>query len=120
MEQKKLLFIIRQCPYGHLLARESVDAILATAVYEQLLSVVFLDDGVFQLLNQQITPSTAAKNMAKLLSAFSLYDIHTVFACQSSLALRGLKETDLCLPVKPLNSNEIKQLMAQQHQLISF
>ena len=118
MNKKKLLFVIRHSPYGSLLARESLDAILAASVYEQALSVLFLDDGVFQLARQQTT--LEQKNISKLLSAFSLYGIDEVFICQSSLKQRGLNITTLCLGVKLLNSDEIRCLMRQQDQLISF
>ena len=120
MDKKKLLFIIRHSPYGNLLARESLDAVLATSVYEQALSVLFLDDGVFQLLTQQTTESNTQKNISKLLSAFPLYDINTVFVCQSSLRQRGLDTTALCLAAQPLNSDEIQTFMKQQDQLICF
>ena len=119
MERKKLLFIVRRGPYGNLLARESLDAILAASVYEQALSVLFLDDGVFQLVTPQTTASKQ-KNISKLLSAFPLYDINELFICQSSLKQRNLDTTALCLNVKPLNSDEVKHLMKQQDQLISF
>ena len=119
MNKKKILFIIRHSPYGNLLAREGLEAILATSVYEQQLSVLFLDDGVFQLATQQTT-TIEPKNFSKLLSVFSLYDINAVFVCQSSLHRRGLDKIDLCIAAKPLNTDEIQQLMKQQDQLISF
>ena len=119
MEKKKLLFIVRHGPYGSLLARESLDAILAASVYEQVLSVLFLDDGVFQLVPEQ-TITTEQKSISKLLSAFPLYDINELFICQSSLKQRNLDTTALCLNVKSLNSDEVKHLMQQQDQLISF
>ena len=119
MNKKKLLFVIRHSPYGNLLARESLDAVLATSVYEQVLSVLFLDDGVFQLAKQQMTV-LEQKNTANLLSAFPLYDINEVFVCQSSLKQRGLSINTLCLAVEPLSNDKIQHLMQQQDQLISF
>jgi tRNA 2-thiouridine synthesizing protein C len=120
VNKKKLLFIIRHCPYGNLLARESLDAVLATSAYEQTLSVLFLDDGVFQLLAQQITEPTVQKNISKLLSAFSVYEINAVSVCQSSLYQRGLDETDLCIAARLLDLNEVQMLIQKQDQLLSF
>ena len=119
MNKKRLLFVIRRSPYGNLLARESLDAILAASVYEQALSVLFLDDGVFQLTAQQMT-TPEQKNISKLLSAFPLYDINEVFVCQSSLKQRNLDTNSLCIAVKPLNNDEVNHLLRQQDQLISF
>lgn len=120
MNKKQLLFVIRHCPYGNLLAREGLDALLAASVYEQALSVLFLDDGVFQLLRQQITEPISQKNCAKLLSVFPLYEINAVFVCRSSLRQRRLTEDDICIPVKLLSTEEIRTLMRRQDQLLSF
>ena len=119
MNKKKLLFVIRHSPYGNLLARESVDAILAASVYEQALSVLFLDEGVFQLAGEKTT-TLEQKNISRLVSAFPLYDINNIFVCQSSLTQRGLDINSLCLAVEPLNSGEVIYLMRRQDQLISF
>ncbi len=119
MNKKKLLFVIRHSPYGNLLAREGLDAILAASVYEQALSVLFLDDGVFQLASAKKT-TLEQKSISRLLSAFPLYDINKIFVCQSSLEQRSLDINTLCLAVEPLDSDEVHYLMQQQDQLISF
>ncbi len=51
---KKLLFISRHAPYGSSLARDALDAVLASSAYDQQLSLLFMDDGVFQLLKNQV------------------------------------------------------------------
>lgn len=118
--KKKLLFVLRHAPYGQSLAKEALDAILATSAYEQDLSVIFIDDGVFQLLNTQQAEAIEEKSIARLLSAFPLYEINNLFVCADSLTARGLQKNRIQQDVTPLDPSQIKQLFAEQDHLLSF
>lgn len=117
---KKILFICRQPPYGSSLAREALDAVLASSAYGQELAVLFMDDGIFQLLDNQQAELIEQKSFSKMLPALPLYDVEQLYVCAHSLKERGLTSGQLCLPVNSLTRREIKQLMAQQHSLLSF
>ena len=73
---KKLLFVLRQAPYGSTLAKDALDAILATSAYEQDLSIAFIDDGVFQLINNHKTkiPRLDASKPNKRIFVFLIID----------------------------------------------
>lgn len=118
--RKKILFVLRQAPYGHSLAREAFDAILATSAYDQQLSVVFIDDGVFQLMTSQQAEVIEEKSIGKILSAFPLYDIQSLFVCYPSMQQRGIDANDIPSIIKPLNRTELKMLFSQQDHLLSF
>jgi len=118
--KKKLLFILRHAPYGSSLAKEGIDAILATSAYEQNLSVVFIDDGVFQLTNNQHTESIEQKNISRMLAAFPLYDITQLFVCASSLQARGIGHDDIQEGITSLDHNALQKLCKQQDHLLSF
>ena len=118
---KKILFISRHAPYGEFNAREALDATLAASVYEQDVSIVFMDEGVFQLLNGQQGEAIAQKNFNNMLSALPIYGVDNVFAHAESLAQRGLTKDDLILDaIKIITSHEVAELFAQQDQLLSF
>ncbi len=102
------------------MAKEGLDAILAASVYEQNLSVLFLDDGVFQLVADQQSAHIQQKSFSSILKAFSLYDIEQVYACASSLRKRGLNVNDLTINVIPLENEQLQQLMYQQETLLCF
>ena len=56
---KKFLYINRKAPYGTDYALESLEVVLIGAAFEQDVSLAFLDDGVFQLVDGQTQPASA-------------------------------------------------------------
>ena len=120
MDKKTILFTIRHAPYGSSLTKEAIDAILATSVYEQTLSILFMDDGVFALTQDQKSEKIAQKNIAKMLSVFPMYDISRLFVCRSSLITRGIDSRDIDESFTLVDDAELTQLFQQQDQLLSF
>jgi tRNA 2-thiouridine synthesizing protein C len=76
---KKILFISRHPPYSSSTAREALDALLAASAYDQDLSLLFMDDGVFQLLKEQDSSMLEQKNIAAILPVLSVYDIDNIY-----------------------------------------
>ena len=50
---KKFLYINRRAPHGTIYAHEALETVLIGAAFEQDVTLVFLDDGVFQLKKNQ-------------------------------------------------------------------
>jgi tRNA 2-thiouridine synthesizing protein C len=69
--------------------------VLITAAFDQDVSLVFMDDGVFQLKKGQQTKGIENKNFSKTYRALDGYDIEKLYVDQESLAARGLTEDDL-------------------------
>jgi tRNA 2-thiouridine synthesizing protein C len=119
--RKKLLFISRHAPYGTSLAKEALDAVLAASAYNQDISLLFMDDGVFQLLNNQETKSIHQKNFAMMLQALSYYDIEQVYVHQESLQARHLSPNELLFTgIRIMDNNTTAALFAEQDHLLSF
>jgi tRNA 2-thiouridine synthesizing protein C len=118
--KKKLLFTLRHAPYGNSLAKEALDAILATSAYEQDLSVIFMDDGVFQLMPQQQTDAIKQKNFINMLSAFPIYEIDALFVCEQSLHDRGITLASIPNNITVLDMQATVQLLKRQDHLLSF
>lgn len=119
--QKRILFISRHSPYGSSIAREALDAVLASAAYDQQISLLFMDDGVFQLLPQQDPSSIGQKSFAAMLSILPLYDVNNIFVHQQSLQSRGIEPGDIILEdAQIIDSCGVNQLLTQQDQLLSF
>lgn len=118
MQKKKILFVFRHSPYGNIIAKESIDSALAASVYDQDISILFFGDGVFQLAPEQ-QPKTQ-KNIEQILSAFSLYDIDQLFACDISLQERHLPLDKQSNNIQRISKEAIQELMASQDAILSF
>jgi len=118
---KKLLFISRHAPYGSSLAKDALDAVLASSAYDQQLSLLFMDDGVFQLLSNQSSTEIAQKSFSSILPVLPLYEINSIYVHYESLEKRQITINELVLDsVQIIDSAAICSLLAQQDQLLSF
>lgn len=118
---KKILLISRQAPYGKSTAKEAVDVALAASVYDQDIGILFIDDGVFQLLKNQQSQHVDQKNIASILPALALYGIEKIYVHQESLDARTIKIDELILDdLQLLNNKDVGNLLNQQDQLLSF
>ena len=118
---KKILLISRKSPYGTSTAREAIDIALAASVYDQDIGVLFMDDGVFQLLKNQQGQHIDQKNIASILPALTLYGVENIYVHQESLESRAIGSGDLILDeLQLLDNKAVKNLLNQQDQLLSF
>ena len=117
---KKFMFVNRKAPYGTIYALESLEVVLITATFDQDVSLVFMDDGVYELVKGQQTKGIGIKNFSPSYRALEGYDIEKLYVDQASLDQRGLTEADLLVPVEVLNDQQMSELMAQQDVVLSF
>lgn len=88
-QNKSILALCRQAPYGNVLAREGLEAVLACAAMDQVPEILFLNDGVFQLL-PQAAEAIREKSLYRNLQALPMFGVETVHLCRKSLEERGL------------------------------
>lgn len=117
---KKFMFVNRKAPYGTIYALESLEVVLITATFDQDVSLVFIDDGVYELAKAQQTKGIGIKNFSPSYRALEGYDIEKLYVDQDSLTQRGLSESDLLVPVEVLDAQQMGVLMAQQDVILSF
>lgn len=117
---KKVLVVNRKSPYGNLRSREAIDTLLVASAYGLQVSALYLDDGIFQLIQSQQADQISSKNIAKMISAFEMYDLKDVYVDASSMEKRSIQEQDFVLPVNILTTEQIKTLLHQQDQILSF
>lgn len=99
---KKTLLITRQSPYRSHLARGALDAALAAAVFEQDVTLLFMDDGVWQLTGEQQPEAAYTKSLEKTLRSLELYDLEKLYFEQSAVVARGLNSEDFCVHCVPV------------------
>ena len=92
---KKFMYMNRKAPYGTIYALESLEVVLIAAAFDQDVSLVFADDGVYQLMKGQVTDEIGMKNFSPTYSALGDYDIKKIYIEKESLEERGLSLDDL-------------------------
>lgn len=116
---KKFMFVNRRAPYGTIYALEGLEMVLITGAFDQDVTLVFLDDGVFQIVKGQDTKAVNMKNFSPTYRALEGYDIDKLYVEKESIEARGLTSDDFVVPVKVIAADELAGLMAEQHVIIS-
>ncbi len=117
---KKFMFVNRKAPYGTIYALESLEVVLIAATFDQDVSLVFMDDGVYELVKGQQTKGIGIKNFSPSYRALEGYDVEKLYVDRQSMEQRGLTEKDLLVPVEVLDTEQMADLMAQQDVVLSF
>ncbi len=134
MATKKFLYINRKPPHGTIYALDSLEVVLIGAAFEQDVSLAFIDDGVYQLMQNQDTSGIGSKNFAPTFRALGDYDVSKIYVEEESLAIRGLTRDDL-MPlvyededddwaekdsIRVVSSAELAEIIEQQDVLLNF
>lgn len=106
---KRVLYLIRQPP--SVAAKETIDLMLVSGVFEQAVSVLFLDDGVFQLvgLGERQSP----------LKALPTYGVEAIHVAAHSLSERGLDMADIALAVSTADRQAVRTLIAAHDVIVT-
>ncbi len=128
------MYLNRRSSFGTVYAIESLEVVLIAAAFEQDVSLAFMDDGVYQIVEGQETDGIGMKNFSKTFHALGDYDINKLYVSKESLEERGLSESDL-MPlvyededddweekpsVKVVTNDELKAIMSEQDVCLSF
>lgn len=92
---KKFLYLNRKAPYGTIYAWESLEVVLIGAAFDQEVSLMFMDDGVYQLVKGQDPSGIGMKNFSPTYRTLGDYEIKHVYVDGDSLTARGISQNDL-------------------------
>lgn len=131
---KNFLYINRRAPHGSNYAQEGLEVALIGAAFEQDVAMAYLDDGVFQLKNNQDTADIGTKNFSATYRALGDYDVQKVYVERESLEKRGMSEDDL-MPlvyededddweekplIKVVSEAELRDIINQSDVILNF
>ncbi|MGR9106985.1 MAG: sulfurtransferase complex subunit TusC [Gammaproteobacteria bacterium] len=116
---KRFLFVFSRPPHASLHVQEMLDMTLTAAAFDQSVSLLLIDDGVYALKSGQAADQIDCKEIVPLFESLGLYGVDAIYVEAESLAERGLAPEDLRLPVRLLGRTQIAQLMAQQDVLVN-
>ena len=92
---KKFMYLNRKAPYGTIYAWESLEVVLIGAAFDQEVSLMFMDDGVYQLTNAQDTSEIGMKNFSPTYRTLGDYEVKNIYVDRASMEARGLTQDDL-------------------------
>lgn len=118
--QQVFTYLSRSAPYGSNKSQLCLDAALATAVFEQKVNYVFLDDGVYQLLKEQDADAIKTKTIGRAFQALDLYGIKDIYVKEDSLLERNLKAEDLVIEVHLLDNKKLANLLENSDNIINL
>ncbi len=114
MTRRRILFLIAHPPRRGALALEVLDEVLVGAAFEQQISVLFVGDGVYQLLQTDTTPDNGVRGYR----ALPTYDIRDIYVEKTAIRRRGLALDALVLPTMALSRRGIQALIAAQDVVV--
>jgi tRNA 2-thiouridine synthesizing protein C len=117
---KKFIYVNRRAPHGTVYAQESLETVLIGAAFDQDVSMLFMDDGVYQIKKEQQPDGLDIKNFSKTFRALEGYDVEKVFVERESLVERGLTDDDLLIDVEVIDRSAVKPLIDEHDVVLSF
>ena len=113
-----------QPPYSSSAAIDAIEAALAATNIGLNVKYLFINDGVYQLLNNQNSELIAHKNTSKKLSALPLFDVEDIYVCAQSATQRNIdmltQDLVKALSVESLNAKQIFNLANNAKQILVF
>ena len=118
----KLAFLFRTAPYGNAISREGLDALLAATAFcdEEEISVFFIDDGVFNLLDGQNPELLLQKDFIRTFKLLDLYDIEQRFICANSLDQYNLQAEQLIISAEKIDRTSLINKLSQAEKVFTF
>ncbi len=114
MNVRRILFVIAHPPHRGSLALEVLDELLVGAAFDQKISVLFIGDGVFQLLDTPAAPQSESRGYR----ALPTYDVENVYVEQRAMQLHNLSVDSFVTPARVLSRRRIQTLVATQDVVI--
>jgi len=128
------MYLNRRAPYGTIYAWESLEVVLIGAAFDQEVSLMFVDDGVYQLVKGCDTSESDMKNFMPTYRTLGDYGVRHMYVDQASLEARGLTTDDLIEVawedweteeevdniVEAVDSAKVTELMAESDVVFSF
>jgi tRNA 2-thiouridine synthesizing protein C len=117
---KKVMFLMRKAPHGSIYSLAGLEAMLIMGAYEQDVSVVFVDDGVYAIKKDQETSEAGVREFSRTFRALQDHDVEKIYIDGQSMQSRGLSLDDLIIKPEVLEESAIAKLMEEQDVILPF
>lgn len=118
---ERVIVIFRKGPYGQINSLEGARVAQGLLVLDVDTDAVFIDDGVFNLIDKQNPEGIGHHSVLGALEALHRYDV-PIFAIDTSLEQRGIKPEDIDpkLEVKIISLEEFSDLLIEADATIAL
>lgn len=116
---KSMLIICQDSPWAGATAKETLDLALSGGAFDLPISLLFLEDGIFQLVGNQLPQLIEQKNLTANLQALPLFGITQLLVDEQSLVTRGLTTQQLSQPVTLIKRTELGSLLIDYDTVIT-
>lgn len=117
---KKIAIITRKANFQGLAVKEALDLAMIMGSFEQDISLYFIGDGCFQLLNNSNAEIVASKDYTAVIDALAFYDVEQVYYCQHSALQRHIDVSNLKKDIAPLTQAELSKQLSSADQVLTF
>lgn len=116
----RFLFLFSGAPYADSGPREALDMALATAAFDQRVTLVFHGEGILQLVKAQQPAGSHKKSHIGAINALPLYDVAAVHYLEEDLQTLGIGREALVGHAAPLDARRLQTLIADADRVQSF
>lgn len=100
--------------------KEAIDLGLVCAAFDQLVNIIFIDNGIYNLVAGQNSSIIHDKNQADIVKGLAFYDIESVIIETESLENSSLMTNDLFPSITLKSKAQIKQLNIDADNMVTF
>lgn len=118
--EKSIAIMNTNAPLSKANAKDALDVALIFGSYEQVVSLYFQGDGVYQLIAEQQPEKVQQKDFLKTFAALEFYDIENIYVCHHSLIQRGLADNFSIENVQVLNRNDFSKSLHKHQTILRF
>ena len=112
--------LMRKAPYGSVYTAEGFRTLMGIAVFEMDISVIFMDDGVYALVDHQDPAKLDMKPLGEGFPMLSEFGVNRFYVHDRSLAVRGLTAEDLVMPVEIVDGATIAAALEEAGHVLPF
>ena len=111
-----VLFVLRQSPYGSSKAREILDMVFASAVFDREIALLFTGPGLFCVTADQSPQGTA--NVSKNFASLPIYGVDKFYAVEEDLLQYELGIDQLALDLEAIPQAQLSAFYQQFDQVM--
>jgi tRNA 2-thiouridine synthesizing protein C len=112
--------LMRRAPYGSVYTAEGFRSMMGIGVFEMDISVVFVDDGVYGLLQGQDPSGLDMKALGDGFPMLEDFGVSKFYVHDASLAERGLTAGDLVMDVEIVDGAALAAILESSALVLPF